>query len=209
LISSTNKENNMTSTAENSKGYLVCEKCKGRYELQDGESPNDFESCECGGSLKYFENEEHLTESNDLNAKLDNSNLEKSNVSIEAENSDEIIRDRIVELLNTGTLQRNSNLKELPKQKNVEYEILRDIKEDDWALRDLLEKKSVQIDAKDQKILLNEVVNQEEKFSMLIEKQNKKAEQSNDNSILKNGWIYITVFFAIVFVIFFMMLNKA
>lgn len=207
MISSTNKENNMTSTAKNSKGYLVCEKCKGRYELQDGESPNDFESCECGGSLKYFENEELTTESNDLNAKLDNPKLEKSNVNIEAENSDEIIRDRISKLLKTGTLEKG-DLKELSKQKNVEDEILRDIKEDDWTLEDLLREKSVQIDAKDQKILLNEVLNQEEKFSMLIEKQNKKAAQSNNNSILKNGWIYVIIFFAIVFVIFFMMLNN-
>ncbi len=33
--------------------YLVCEKCAGYYELQKGESPEDFESCQCGGKLKY------------------------------------------------------------------------------------------------------------------------------------------------------------
>lgn len=37
-------------------GYLVCEKCGGAYELQPGESPEDFETCACGGSLKYMEN---------------------------------------------------------------------------------------------------------------------------------------------------------
>lgn len=37
-------------------GYLVCEKCGGYYELQEGEFPEDFESCECGGTLKYVEN---------------------------------------------------------------------------------------------------------------------------------------------------------
>jgi hypothetical protein len=37
-------------------GYLVCEKCGGYYELQDGESPNDFsDKCECGGNLVYSE----------------------------------------------------------------------------------------------------------------------------------------------------------
>ncbi|MCE5214584.1 MAG: hypothetical protein LLF83_07695 [Methanobacterium sp.] len=35
------------------KGYLICEKCKGYYELQEGESPADFESCQCGGKLTY------------------------------------------------------------------------------------------------------------------------------------------------------------
>lgn len=33
-------------------GYLVCEKCRGHYELKEGESPLDFsENCECGGNL--------------------------------------------------------------------------------------------------------------------------------------------------------------
>ncbi len=36
-------------------GYLVCEKCNGYYELQSGESPEDFKSCQCGGSLRYVE----------------------------------------------------------------------------------------------------------------------------------------------------------
>jgi hypothetical protein len=35
--------------------YLICKKCKGYYELQRGESIEDFEKCECGGSLKQVE----------------------------------------------------------------------------------------------------------------------------------------------------------
>ncbi|MEN6592493.1 MAG: M48 family metalloprotease [Methanobacterium sp.] len=36
------------------KGYLVCDKCNRYYELQAGESPEDFASkCECGGNLEY------------------------------------------------------------------------------------------------------------------------------------------------------------
>lgn len=35
-------------------GYLVCNDCKGYYELQTGESPDDFtDECECGGKLEY------------------------------------------------------------------------------------------------------------------------------------------------------------
>ncbi|MEL7671680.1 hypothetical protein [Methanobacterium sp.] len=33
--------------------YLVCEKCKGYYVLQAGESPHNFGRCPCGGSLRY------------------------------------------------------------------------------------------------------------------------------------------------------------
>lgn len=34
--------------------YIVCDKCGGYYQLQPGESPDDFsEECECGGNLEY------------------------------------------------------------------------------------------------------------------------------------------------------------
>lgn len=34
--------------------FLVCDKCGGYYELQKGESPDDFsQECDCGGHLKY------------------------------------------------------------------------------------------------------------------------------------------------------------
>ncbi len=35
-------------------GYLVCSECKGYYELQEGENPEDFEMCECGGELIFY-----------------------------------------------------------------------------------------------------------------------------------------------------------
>lgn len=33
--------------------YIVCENCGGYYQLKKGESLDDFESCHCGGELKY------------------------------------------------------------------------------------------------------------------------------------------------------------
>jgi len=36
-------------------GYLVCDKCGGYYELQSGESPEDFDRCQCGGKLEFLE----------------------------------------------------------------------------------------------------------------------------------------------------------
>ena len=36
-------------------GYLICNKCKNYYELQPGESPEDFElNCSCGGKLEFI-----------------------------------------------------------------------------------------------------------------------------------------------------------
>ncbi len=47
-------------------GFLFCEKCNGYYELQEEESPEDFEVCNCGGKLKYFNSldEQHDKSSN-------------------------------------------------------------------------------------------------------------------------------------------------
>jgi hypothetical protein len=36
-------------------GYLKCEKCGGYYELQEGESPEDFDlKCNCSGKLDHY-----------------------------------------------------------------------------------------------------------------------------------------------------------
>jgi len=38
-------------------GYLICNKCGSYYELQEGESPEDFDkTCECGGTFEYIAN---------------------------------------------------------------------------------------------------------------------------------------------------------
>ena len=37
-------------------GYVACDVCHGIYELQEGESFEDFESCQCGGNLTYINN---------------------------------------------------------------------------------------------------------------------------------------------------------
>jgi len=46
--------------------YLICEKCGGYYELQEGESIEDFDSCQCGGKLGYDrKKDDHITNLND------------------------------------------------------------------------------------------------------------------------------------------------
>lgn len=46
-------------------GYLVCERCNNYYKLQPGEKPEDFtDQCECGGKLKYYDNFNEDTFSN-------------------------------------------------------------------------------------------------------------------------------------------------
>jgi hypothetical protein len=49
-------------------GYLNCKKCNRYYELQEGESPKDFDKCQCGGDLKYVKNV-------DVNSNLSSQNI--------------------------------------------------------------------------------------------------------------------------------------
>jgi len=35
--------------------YVVCEKCGKGYKLNENKSPDDFESCKCGGKFKYVQ----------------------------------------------------------------------------------------------------------------------------------------------------------
>lgn len=40
--------------------YIMCENCGGYYKLQKGESLENFDSCHCGGSLRYVESVHEL-----------------------------------------------------------------------------------------------------------------------------------------------------
>lgn len=69
LVADTKKNINNTDN-----GYLVCEKCNGYYKLQEGEFPEDFDLCQCGNKLRYyeniseFENTEHDTTNLNINS---------------------------------------------------------------------------------------------------------------------------------------------
>ena len=56
-------------------GYLICESCGGYYELEEGELPEDFERCQCGGKLDYAEEIE--TDDNESNLYVNDSVTEK------------------------------------------------------------------------------------------------------------------------------------
>ncbi len=40
-------------------GYLLCKKCKGRYDIQPGELPDDPQNlrCHCGGELEFYDSD--------------------------------------------------------------------------------------------------------------------------------------------------------
>ncbi len=54
-------------------GVLECENCGGYYELQLGESSEDFDKCQCGGKLKYIQ----TIPSNNHSDKIEAKNMDK------------------------------------------------------------------------------------------------------------------------------------
>lgn len=59
-----------------SAGYLVCSGCEGFYELQEDETPEDFDKCECGSPLVYYKTREKFE--NRLTSSADLKSTEKS-----------------------------------------------------------------------------------------------------------------------------------
>lgn len=53
MVSDHNENNEYFDFPDTHYGYLVCTFCRGYYELQEGESPDDFDRCECGNALEY------------------------------------------------------------------------------------------------------------------------------------------------------------
>lgn len=47
--------------------YLICERCGGYYQLEEDESPEDFDRCQCGGQLIYTEHIEDKPQSRGQN----------------------------------------------------------------------------------------------------------------------------------------------
>ena len=58
-------------------GYLICEKCGGYYELEEGESFTDFDVCQCGGTLKYASVSSNLGYAEKIHQKTENSDRPK------------------------------------------------------------------------------------------------------------------------------------
>ncbi|AXV38149.1 MAG: hypothetical protein KO217_06645 [Methanobacteriaceae archaeon] len=59
--------------------YLICESCNGYYQIQEGESIEDFDSCNCGGQLIYVDNlEDYFNRAVESDNDVYNYNTKKS-----------------------------------------------------------------------------------------------------------------------------------
>ena len=80
------------------RGYLICTQCGGYYQLEAGEDPSDFDSCECGGSLGYYSTLEEFYEEPDepkpeIPGKSDRKRVLLENLSRSIDNEERTLRE--------------------------------------------------------------------------------------------------------------------
>lgn len=122
-------------------GYLICENCNGYYQLQEGETPSDFDFCECGGHLNYHETLDFFSEKNNETV------LQFSENNMDYDE----IQEMVINLKNKAE-KRKKEFEELSKKVEIQEEILNEIKDGKFNLWEN--------DAKPAKNTFNKVENQ-------------------------------------------------
>lgn len=104
-------------------GYLICENCGGYYKLKDGESVQDFVSCECYGTLIYVEELDKSENSAKTNIEVDETGLETG-----SKTTDNLDSTDLEDKLDFRDLKDNSyaadlkdNIKELRKESESDF----------------------------------------------------------------------------------------
>ncbi len=159
----------------NDSGYLICNKCHGYYQLKNGESPEDFEGCECGNLLEYHKSIENYSES----FYEDPYNLDEL-----YEDYDEI--EQLFKIIRTKAKKRKDTLKYLYKRIEIQEELLKEIKEERWTLWNVLDERGLQNDIKDQKMLLDEIAEHEDRLMMVIREKRQRNKATNSRNPLRS-----------------------
>jgi len=181
--------------SEKSGGYLICTNCGGYYQLKAGESPSDFDSCECGGLLEYHQGLEEVY-------------WETDETTVD---SAEYADDRKLNIL-----------KDLSQSIENEEKTLEEITDGKWSLMEFVAEKRIMDDVREQKKLVNELLDEEiiesnlvtgtgvktENFiSRVREQRDMMAELDGRSSLnsrfLKTAVTILLIFIAICFVYFF------
>jgi DNA repair exonuclease SbcCD ATPase subunit len=175
-----------------SNGYLYCRKCQGYYRLQDGESKDDFVSCECGWELEFIES--LPTQSSDHYSGFD-----------ELDDTEEI--EQLLTLLKSKSAKRKAIIKNLSNHIHIQEELLNEIKEERWTVWDVLNERNLQADIKNQKRLLDDISDNEDRLMSIVREQRTKAYESEKltfTGFLKTPLFIILVVIVVVVVLLFL-----
>jgi len=180
----------------NSNGYLYCINCHGYYSIKDDENPDYFVSCECGGELVFYESFPNFSGDSDLD-----------------EFDDLIEIEQLFTLLRSKSEKRKAVIQNLSNHIYIQEGLLNEIKEERWNLWDVLNERNLQSDIKNQKRLLDDIAENEDRLLAIIREQRSRA-HSNDkltlslvfNSIGTRGFIIIE--FIIIVLLLIMLLSN-
>ena len=118
-------------------GYLICDTCNDVYKLQDGESPEEFDTCQCGGNLEYYETlQDFVSQFYDLsNFKSEDGNLllKKGYNQLKKKNRD--LKEDYSKLKD-AKLELESEIQELREFQNKLKDINAEVEEENLELKD-------------------------------------------------------------------------
>ncbi|MGB9936839.1 MAG: hypothetical protein ACPK7O_03910 [Methanobacterium sp.] len=174
------------------KGYLVCRSCSGYYELKNGESPDDFKGCECGNALEYHENIDILKNYKASNSVNSNSSYKKP----VNDNYNDLYYDeyedlqQMVEIIRVKAEKRQKFLENLYKNikkqekilNSIKQEKILDVKNNTWSLWNVMEERNIKDDINNQKMLIDDVIEQEKHLISYI-KDKREIKVNNYNNI--------------------------
>ncbi len=118
-------------------GYLICDTCSDVYKLQDEESPEEFDTCQCGGNLEYYETlQDFVSQFYDLNnfkSEEGNLLLKKGYNQLKKKNRD--LKNEYSKLKDVN-LELESEIQELKEFKDKLKDINSEVEEENLELKD-------------------------------------------------------------------------
>lgn len=177
-------------------GYLICENCNGYYHLQDGESPSDFDFCECGGHLNYQEELDVISENHSSD----------TFESVEEDIDYEEMQQMVINLKNKAE-KRKKEFEELSKKVEIQEELLNEIKGSQWTSleskkripddrfnirRNRLENISgnTNIYPFDEKSVMETMKKEEAKLMDTVHKKRSKMREKESNFAFRDGFAF-------------------
>ncbi len=173
--------------SDNSTGYLVCSECNGYYKLQENETPEDFEKCECGSLLTYYES----IPSPESSLKFSSTNLSQDSVK-SFKPSDEIDHKQVNALkqdntntIKTGEVSENEFImNRFSKQNPVSDEVLNTLQRDKGSLWNNVAEFNSKNNVEHRKVVMDDVIEVNRLMMMVDEKR--ALEESNNSSKMKS-----------------------
>jgi len=175
MVLSNEKNHDSVQYHDNPTGYLVCSYCRGYYELQEDETPDDFERCECGNQLEFRQS------MSQLHSNSYHDNFNETDPNSEYDDFTEMENKNLDDSLNIKTIplaENKSIVKQFPPQALVSKETIINIQQDNWDLWDMLDQFQSGEEYENQKMEGNDVIEMN-RLRMMVDQR--KALEGNYN----------------------------